>query len=87
MKSLKICTHYEYQGQRIDRFPINAVLEESKPVYEEVPGWDEDISGVREFGALPETARNYVLRIEELIGFKLRYVSVGPERDALIERG
>ena len=87
MKSLKICTHYEYKGQRIDRFPINAVLEDSQPVYEVVPGWDEDISGVREFGALPETARNYVLRIEELIGFKLRYVSVGPERDALIERG
>ncbi|MBI1321142.1 MAG: adenylosuccinate synthase [Candidatus Hydrogenedens sp.] len=83
---LKICTHYVHEGKRIDRFPINAVLEASEPVYEEMPGWTEDISGVRDFDALPENARNYVLRIEELIGFKLRYVSVGPEREALIER-
>jgi len=86
MPTLKICTHYDHHGARIDRFPINAVLEGSVPVYEEMPGWDEDISGVREFDALPESARAYVLRIEELIQCKLRYVSVGPERDALIER-
>lgn len=87
LKSLKICTHYEHEGKRIDRFPINAVLEESKPVYMEMPGWPEDISGVRRFEDLPETARNYVLEIEQQIKCRLRYVSVGPEREALIDRG
>ena len=44
-KTLKICTHYEYDGKKIDRFPLNAVLDEAKPVYVEMPGWDEDITG------------------------------------------
>jgi len=86
-KTLKICTHYEHEGKRIDRFPINAVLEESTPVYMDMPGWDEDIRGVRRFEDLPKTAQDYVLEIERLIQCRLRYVSVGPEREALIDRG
>jgi adenylosuccinate synthase len=86
-KTLKICTHYEHEGKRIDRFPINAVLEESTPVYIEMPGWDDDIRGVRKFDDLPKTAQEYVLEIERLIQCRLRYVSVGPEREALIDRG
>lgn len=85
--TLKICTHYDFHGEKTDNFPINAVLEESTPVYEEVPGWKEDITGVREFGDLPKTAQDYVLRIEELIQCRIRYVSVGPERESLIDRG
>jgi adenylosuccinate synthase len=84
---LKICTHYEHNGKRIDRFPINAVLEESTPVYMEMPGWQEDIRGVRNFEDLPRTAQDYVLEIERRIQCRLRYVSVGPEREALIDRG
>ena len=86
-KCLKICTHYEFRGEKIDRFPLNAVLDEAKPVYEEMPGWDEDISGVRDFDALPKAARDYVLEIERLVQCPVRYVSVGPEREALIDRG
>lgn len=86
-KRLKICTHYEHDGKRYDRFPLNAVLEEAVPAYIEMPGWDEDITGARRFEDLPETARAYVLKIEELIGCRVRYVSVGPERDALMDRG
>lgn len=86
-RRLKICTEYAYRGQRITRFPLNAVLDEATPVYQEVPGWSEDISGVRRFEDLPESARNYVLEIERLIECRIRYVSVGPEREALIDRG
>lgn len=85
-KTLKICTHYEWQGNRYDRFPLNAVLDEATPVYMEMPGWDEDITGVREFSALPETAQAYILEIEKTIECPVRFVSVGPEREALIVR-
>ena len=85
-KILKICTHYEWRGARYDRFPLNAVLEEATPVYEDMPGWDEDITGVREFDALPRTAQDYVLAIEKAIGCPIKFVSVGPEREALIVR-
>lgn len=85
-KTLKICTHYTWHGEEITRFPINAVLEESEPVYREMPGWDEDITGVRKFGDLPKAARDYVLTLERLVGCPFRYVSVGPEREALIDR-
>jgi adenylosuccinate synthase len=74
-------------GEKFDRFPLNAVLEEATPVYVEMPGWSEDISGVRRFSDLPDAARAYVERIEELIDCPIRYVSVGPEREALIDRG
>ena len=64
-----------------------AVLDESTPVYMEVPGWQENITGVRDFDGLPRTAQNYVLEIEKQIGCWIRYVSVGPERESLIDRG
>lgn len=87
LKTLKICTHYDFRGERIDRFPINAVLDEATAVYEDMPGWDEDITGVRTFEGLPQAARDYVLEIERQIQCRIRYVSVGPERESLIDRG
>jgi adenylosuccinate synthase len=56
------------------------------PVYIEMPGWEEDISGVRSFDNLPENTRNYVLRLEGLVGLPVKYISVGPSRDAMIIR-
>ncbi|HDP36129.1 MAG TPA: adenylosuccinate synthase [Candidatus Hydrogenedentes bacterium] len=85
-KTLKICTNYLWQGKRYNRFPLNAVLEEAAPEYMEMPGWDEDISGVRVFAELPSAAQEYVLEIEKAIACPIKYVSVGPERDALIVR-
>lgn len=87
LETLKICTHYEFRGDQIENFPINAVLEESTPVYKEMAGWAEDISGVRAFDELPATAQEYVLAIEALIHCRIRFVSVGPERESLIDRG
>ncbi|HNT88812.1 MAG TPA: adenylosuccinate synthetase, partial [Candidatus Hydrogenedentes bacterium] len=86
-KTLKICTDYAWRGQPMGRFPLNAVLEEATPIYQEMPGWSEDISGVRRFEDLPPAAQSYVLEIEHRVQCRVRYVSVGPERAALIDRG
>ena len=86
-KTLLICTHYEVDGEPIEEFPINAVLERCRPVYEEMEGWQEDISHIRNFHELPKAAQAYVLEIERLISRPIRYVSVGAARDCLIDRG
>lgn len=85
-KTLKICTAYEYRGQRIEDFPINPVLEECKPVYIELPGWTDNINRIRNFDDLPENAKNYVLEIEKRVNCPIKYISVGPERNSLIIR-
>lgn len=85
-KTLKICTQYEVDGNRIEHFPLYAVLERCRPVYKEMPGWTEDLTGIRRFEDLPATAQNYVLEIERLVEKPISYVSVGPERDQMIVR-
>lgn len=85
-KSLKICTEYNVNGQKTKQFPFVGQLDDSTPEYIEMPGWDEDITGVREFDKLPKTAQDYINKIESLIGVKARFISVGPERDQLIIR-
>jgi adenylosuccinate synthase len=86
-KRLLICTHYEYNGDRLTRFPLNPVLEAVDPIYSECDGWEEDISDCRHFADLPPAAQHYVLQIEALIQCRIRYVSVGAERSQLIDRG
>jgi adenylosuccinate synthase len=83
--TLKICTHYEINGDEINTFPLNHLQEKAKPIYIEMPGWEEDISKCRSFSELPVAAQNYVLKIEELVGCPIQYISVGPEREALIK--
>jgi len=83
---LLICTHYELNGRPVERFPLCPVLAECRPIYKEVRGWQGDIGGVRHFADLPSQAREYVLAIERLVGQRIRYVSVGPERAALVDR-
>ena len=75
-----------YHGEVIDYFPFPAVLPEAEPVFEEVEGWKCDISGCRKWEDLPEAARKYVEYVEKAIGCHIGYVSVGPERDAIIIR-
>ena len=84
MKKLSICTEYDINGKRTDKFGLTPELEIAKPIYIEMDGWSEDITGCRKFEDLPETAQKYVIKIEELVGYKIRYVSVGPERESLI---
>jgi len=85
LDEVKICTAYDYEGQRLEHFPTDLnVLAACKPIYESHPGWAEDISGIREFEALPENARKYLERIQELAETPIQIVSVGPGRDETI---
>ncbi|SMD73752.1 adenylosuccinate synthase [Bacillus paranthracis] len=80
--TLKICVAYKYNGEVIDEVPANLnILAKCEPVYEELPGWTEDITGVRSLDELPENARKYVERVSELIGIQLSMFSVGPDRN------
>lgn len=85
LESLKICTGYEYNGEIIDDFPANLkILGACKPVFETLPGWPEDISGLRKLENLPKNARRYLDRIEELLETPIDIVSVGPGREETI---
>lgn len=85
LKELKICTFYKYNGEPLDVFPASLnVLEACEPVYETLPGWEEDISGIRRFEDLPPNVHAYLKRIEELSGIPVQIVSVGPGREQTI---
>lgn len=86
MKEIPICEQYELYGEKTDDFPFPAVLPDAKPVMTSMPGWNCDISGIRRYEDLPVEARNYIEYIEEKIGCRISYVSVGAERDAIIYR-
>nr|MBO2480113.1 adenylosuccinate synthase [Bacillota bacterium] len=80
--TLKVCVAYRYRGKQLDHFPASInVLRECEPVYEELPGWTEDITGVRSLDELPINARHYVERITQLTGIPLVTFSVGPGRE------
>lgn len=83
-KKLLICTEYDIEGSMTKDFPLTPALELAKPKYIETEGWDDDITKCRKFGELPKQAQIYVDKIEELVGYKIKYVSVGPERESLI---
>ncbi len=83
---LQICTAYEIDGRRITHFPSHADdLKKAVPVCETLPGWQEDISAVRSYAALPHNARRYLARIGELLGRPVTIVSVGPDREQTIQ--
>jgi len=83
-EKIKICTAYELNGEIIDYVPSN--LDEVKAVYEEIDGWDS-VVGIREFDALPQKAKDYIERIEEVTGVRVGIISTSPERDDTIIRG
>ncbi|MCI1287772.1 MAG: adenylosuccinate synthase [[Lactobacillus] timonensis] len=84
-KKVKICTAYELDGKQIDYYPASlSELQRCKPVYEELPGWGEDITKAKSWDDLPTNAQNYLKRISELSRTPLATVSVGPDRDQTI---
>jgi len=83
LPSLKVCTAYSLDGRSGDEFNV-ARLGEYRPVYEEMPGWEADVSGARRLQDLPAAARRYLNRIQEIAGAPVRLVSVGPEREQVI---
>ncbi|SDY31354.1 adenylosuccinate synthase [Salimicrobium album] len=79
--TLKICTSYKYKGEIIEEFPASLKkLAECEPVYEELPGWEEDITKAESLDDLPANARHYLERIAQLTGIPLSIFSVGPDR-------
>lgn len=86
METLRVAVAYRYRGERLDDFPQETeILDECEPVYEDVPGWREDVRGIRSFGALPVAAQTYIKQVEVLTGAHVSFVSVGPEREQMIE--
>ena len=86
LDQLKICVGYDIDGKVTKDFPNTPLLEKAKPVYETMPGWKCDIRGITKYEDLPEACRNYIERIEELIGVRISMVSNGPSREELICR-
>ena len=85
--TLKICVAYELDGQNIETFPTDlTVLARCRPVYETLPGWSTDITTARATSDLPQQARDYVARMEELVGIPASCISVGPGRDQTIRQ-
>lgn len=87
LDTVPICVAYEVDGVRHDEMPMSqSDIHHAKPIYEEMPGWWEDISEARTFEELPQNAQNYVLRLEELSGAFISCIGVGPGRDETIVR-
>ena len=87
LDELKICEAYDYRGQRLEHLPSEAeVLAACRPIYETLPGWQEDITDVRCFEDLPPAAQAYVRHVEELVNAPATYISVGPGREQTIVR-
>lgn len=85
LETLKICTAYEMNGEIVREFPTHlATLAKCKPIYEELPGWTEDITGAARLEDLPVNARRYLERIGEILGVPLSIVAVGPGREQTI---
>ncbi len=87
MKELKICTAYKYKGKKLDFFPAEAsVLEEIECEYETMPGFEGNLRDITEYAQLPEAARAYIERLEELLGIPVTMIGVGPGREQTLLR-
>ncbi|MBR6954682.1 MAG: adenylosuccinate synthase [Clostridia bacterium] len=87
LDEIPLCTRYRLNGVEIDEMPFPSILSRCEPVFETMPGWKCDITGVRNWWDLPEAAQNYVKRIEDSVGCIIKWISVGPERHSIIRRG
>ena len=87
LETVKICVGYRVDGKEQNRFPVSSEdFTTFEPIYEALPGWKESTYGVRGFVGLPENAKNYLNRIEEIIGVKISIISTGPDREDTILR-
>ena len=81
LDTVKICVAYEIDGKRYDYVPASTeILYRAKPIYEELPGWKEDISQMKTYEELPENCKKYIKRMEEILRCPISVVSVGPDR-------
>ncbi|MCK5781993.1 MAG: adenylosuccinate synthetase, partial [Flavobacteriales bacterium] len=85
-ETLKVCTHYEYRGEKIDYFPYNIEEENIKPIYTEVKGWKKDLTKIKSSEEFPDSLNKYIDFIEKETGVAIAVVSVGPDRTQTINR-
>jgi adenylosuccinate synthase len=87
LETIPVCVAYDVEGVRVDEVPASqSDFHHAVPIYEEFPGWSEDITGVREFADLPKNAQDYVLAIEAMSGARISAIGVGPGREAIVVR-
>lgn len=86
LDEIPVCVGYEINGEVTTEFPVTPLLEQAKPVYKTLPGWKQDIRGIKNFEDLPENCQAYVNFVEEQIGYPITMVSNGPGRDDIIFR-
>lgn len=85
MEEVKLCVGYEFEGKQIDILPFGAdAVEKCVPIYETMAGWSESTFGVTNYNQLPDNAKKYLKRIEEVCGAPIAIISTGPDRDATI---
>ena len=87
LPQIQVCTHYDMDGERLDVAPVGAdELARCQPVYETLPGWQNDTVGITDYSALPEKARAYIAYLENALGLPIAIVSTGPDRVHTIQR-
>ena len=86
LDEIPVCVAYEVDGKQTKEFPTTDKLNRAKPVLKVLPGWKQDIRGIRKYEDLPENCRKYVEFIEKEIGFPIKIVSNGPNREDIIYR-
>ena len=86
LDEIPVCVGYEINGEVTTDFPVTRLLKDAKPVYKTLPGWKEDITGIKDYDKLPENCRKYIEFVEEQIGYPITMVSNGPSREDIIYR-
>jgi adenylosuccinate synthase len=87
LESIPVCVAYDVDGVLVDEVPVSqSDFHHAVPIYENFPGWSDDITGARSFGDLPKNAQDYVLAIEAMSGARISAIGVGPARDAIVVR-
>jgi adenylosuccinate synthase len=87
LERIPVCVAYDVDGRRVEEVPVSQTdFHHAVPIYEELPGWDEDITGARAFEDLPRTAQEYVLALEEMSRAPISVIGVGPSRDGVVVR-
>jgi adenylosuccinate synthase len=87
LEEIPVCVAYEVEGKRVEEIPVSqSDFHHAVPIYENFPGWTEDISGARVFEDLPKNAQDYVLALEAISGARISAIGVGPDREAIVAR-
>ena len=84
-ETIKVCTSYKVDGVETDQVPFD-IAAQIEPVYTEFPGWKKDLTGIRKESELPQEFKNYIKFMEDYLGVPISIISLGPDREATIER-